>query len=146
MLNQMTVKLAETTHMAICRAASAQMVDQMFIEILYTRPRFCIIECTISTHSSPDTMISPAQHDPIRLRKHHPHDAIPTTNQKVGSSNLSGRATSTVLIRRQAPLTFARGDEASTRLTTGANNPFGDRSLGHQPCGQVPRAWSSMRE
>jgi hypothetical protein len=48
--------------------------------------------CTKHGHTSPNTMISPTHHYFNLLKTHVPQIAERTTNQKVGSSTLSGRA------------------------------------------------------
>jgi hypothetical protein len=50
--------------------------------------------CTKATQLSPNTMISPTQQHFILLKTLHTQTDFRTTNQKVGSSTLSGRATS----------------------------------------------------
>jgi hypothetical protein len=69
------------------------MLNQIFNENNERGDYFCTIVCTDPAQLSPNTMISPTERDSILLKIHGTQNVIRTSNQRVGSSNLSGRAT-----------------------------------------------------
>jgi hypothetical protein len=53
---------------------------------------FCTIDCTDVAQLGPNTVISPAQHHSNLLKTLGTQFVVLSSNQRVGSSNLSGRA------------------------------------------------------
>jgi hypothetical protein len=63
----------------------------MLKQILTQKPKSRAIHCTKGTLLSPNTRLSPAVSHSILLKTRTPQNEGRTTNQKAGSSNLSGR-------------------------------------------------------
>jgi hypothetical protein len=71
------------------------MFNQKLNEKIEHSDYFCTIVCTELTHLCPNTMISSAERDSILLKTHTTKNIVRSTNQKVGGSTPSGRATLT---------------------------------------------------
>ena len=69
------------------------MLNRKLNQVMKCRDCHCTIVCTEFTHVSPNNMILCAQPGSILLKIRTPQNATRTSNQRVGSSNLSGRAT-----------------------------------------------------
>jgi hypothetical protein len=69
------------------------MFNQMLTEKIQRSDYFCTIVCTELTHTSPNTVISPADRDSILLKIRGTQNVNRSTNQKVGGSTPLGRAT-----------------------------------------------------
>jgi excisionase family DNA binding protein len=67
------------------------MFNQMFNKKIERVEYSCTMNCTELSHTCPTILISPTERDAILLKMHTTQNVIRTTNQKVGSSNLSGR-------------------------------------------------------
>jgi len=65
----------------------------MFNQLLVIKIENRAIHCTKGSHRSPNTRLSPALPHSILLITRTPQNEGRTTNQKAGSSNLSGRTT-----------------------------------------------------
>jgi len=69
------------------------MVSPMVNPTLDSEAVFCTIRCTSRAHLSPNVMISPAEHDSIRLKTHTLQFAVRTPEPEVGRSSRPRRAT-----------------------------------------------------